>query len=120
MTVAATAPAPRPVLPARRPRWWTDVGTIAPTVFALANAVGAIIAVRRGHRIGTVGLTLLSILASPVAGAFVAMGLSGTFLTTRTRAYRPIIAYAVITAGVALALSALAFGTPGPEPFSDG
>ncbi len=82
--------------------------------------VGALIAVRRGQRSLTVGLTLLSILASPVAGAFVALGLSGTFLTTRTRAYRPIIAYVVVTAGIALMVSTIAFGAPGPEPISDG
>ena len=51
------------------------------------------IAVRRGRTAAAVALTLLSILASPVSGAFVCMGLSGTFLTTRTKAYRPIIAY---------------------------
>jgi hypothetical protein len=83
-------------------------------------AVGALIAVKRRQRAATVGLTLLSIAASPVAGAFLVMGLSGTFLTTRTKAYRPIIAYVAITAAIALAASALAFGAPGPEPFSDG
>jgi hypothetical protein len=91
-----------------------------PFLLGAAVGVGALIAVRRGHRSATVGLTLLSILASPVAGAFIVMGLSGTFLTTRTKAYRPIIAYAVVTTAVALAAVAVAFGTPGPEPFSDG
>jgi hypothetical protein len=91
-----------------------------PFLLGAAVGVGAVIAVRRGHRSATVGLTLLSILASPVAGAFIVMGLSGTFLTTRTKAYRPIIAYAVVTTAVALAAVAVAFGAPGPEPFSDG
>jgi hypothetical protein len=90
-----------------------------PFLFGGAAAVGAVIAVRHGKRTATVALTLFSILASPVAGAFVVMGLSGTFLTTRTKQYRPIIAYAVCTAGVAILLSTLAFGAPGPEPFSN-
>jgi hypothetical protein len=77
-----------------------------------------LVAVRHNKRAATVGLTLLSVLASPVAGAFVAIGLSGTFLTTRTKAYRPIIAYAVVTAGIALVASSVAFGAPGPEPIS--
>jgi hypothetical protein len=91
-----------------------------PFLLGAALAVGALIAVRRGNRPATVGLTLLSIFASPVSGAFIAVGLSGTFLTTRTKAYRSIIAYAVVTAGIALVGVALVFGTPGPEPFSAG
>jgi multisubunit Na+/H+ antiporter MnhC subunit len=90
-----------------------------PFLLGSAIAIGAVIAVRRGNRCATVGLTLVSILASPVSGAFLVMGLSGTFLTTRTRGYRPIIAYSVVTTGAALVLVALTFGTPGPEPFSD-
>jgi hypothetical protein len=91
-----------------------------PFLLGAVAGLGALIAVRRRQRAATVGLTLLSILASPLAGAFVAFGLSGTFLTTRTKAYRPIIAYAVITAAIALVLSTLAFGAPGPEPFTNG
>jgi hypothetical protein len=90
-----------------------------PFLLGAVAGVGALIAVRHGLRSATVVLTLLSILASPVAGALVAVGLSGTFLTTRTKAYRPIIAYAIVTTGIALAAVAVAFGTPGPEPFSD-
>ena len=53
-----------------------------------------------------------------MAAAFLALGLSGTFLTTRTKDWRPIIAWAVGTVGIGAILVALAFGTPGPEPFS--
>jgi hypothetical protein len=74
---------------------------------------------RHGMRWVVVALTLVSISASPLAGAFLVLGLSGTFLTTRTKAYRPIIAYAAVPAGVALVLTTLAFGAPGPEPFSN-
>src|SRR5204863_2129797 len=83
-------------------------------------AVGVLIAVRQGKRAWTVVLTLLSVLASPVAGAFIALGLSGTFLTTRTKAYRPIIGYAVVTAGLAIVLATVGFGAAGPEPISTG
>lgn len=91
-----------------------------PFLLGGAAAIAAVIAVRRGRRWMTVALTLLSIAASPLTGAFLVLGLSGTFLTTRTRAYRPIIGYAVVTAGLALLLTTLAFGAPGPEPFSNG
>ncbi|HZC71919.1 MAG TPA: hypothetical protein VE442_14600 [Jatrophihabitans sp.] len=89
-----------------------------PFLLGAVPGVGALIAVRHGKRAATLVLTLLAVLASPVVGAFVALGLSGTFLTTRTKAYRPIITYAIGTAAVALVASALAFGTPGPEPIS--
>jgi hypothetical protein len=88
-----------------------------PFLLGAAFGVAALIAVRSHRRAWTVGLTVLSVLASPVTGAFLAIGLSGTFLTTRTKAYRPIVAYAVVTAGAALIAVALVFGTPGPEPF---
>lgn len=83
-----------------------------------AVAAGAVYVLRRGWRVATVALTFLAMLTSPVSGAFVALGLSGTFLTTRTRAWRPIIAYSVITTLVALGAVSAVFGAPGPEPFS--
>jgi hypothetical protein len=89
-----------------------------PFLLGSAVAVGALIAVRRQKRSAAAGLTLLSILASPVSGAFLCLGLVGTFLTTRTRAYRPVIAWTIGAAVVALLAVALLFGTPGPEPFS--
>jgi hypothetical protein len=89
-----------------------------PFLLGAAFAVAALIAVRSRRPVATVLLTLCSILASPVAAAFLAMGLSGTFLTTRTKDWRPIISWAVGTVAVGLVLVALAFGTPGPEPFS--
>lgn len=89
-----------------------------PFLFGSALAVGAVIAIRHQRRLPAVGLTLVSILASPVSGAFICMGLSGTFLTTRTRAYRPIIAWVVGSSLAALLLVAVLFGSPGPEPFS--
>jgi hypothetical protein len=89
-----------------------------PFLLGAAFAVAALIAVRARRPAATVLLTVCSLLASPVAAAFLALGLSGTFLTTRTKEWRPIIAWAVGTVAVGLVLVALAFGTPGPEPFS--
>lgn len=89
-----------------------------PFLLGCALGLGAVIALRRRRRALTVGLTLLSILASPVSGAFVAMGLSGTFLTTRTKHWRRPIGWVVITVGLALIGVAVVFGTPGPEPFA--
>ncbi|SHG30312.1 hypothetical protein SAMN05443575_1966 [Jatrophihabitans endophyticus] len=89
-----------------------------PFLLGAALAIGAVIALRRRNRSLTVALTLASMLASPVSGAFLVIGLSGTFLTTRTRAWRPIIAWAVGATLVALVAVAVVFGTPGPEPFS--
>lgn len=88
-----------------------------PFLLGGAFGVAALIAVRHHRRAWTVCLTLLSVLASPVTGAFLALGLSGTFLTTRTKAYRPVIAYAAVTALVGLVAVWFLFGTPGPEHF---
>jgi hypothetical protein len=89
-----------------------------PFLLGAVAGVAALIAVRRGHRIATVALTLAAMAASPVVGALLVIGLSGTFLTTRTKAYRPIIAYVFGTVAVALAVVAVMFGTPGPQPVS--
>jgi len=89
-----------------------------PFLLGMAFAVAAIIAVRAQRRVPAVLLTLVAILASPVAGAFICMGLSGTFLTTHTKAYRPIISWTVAAACVALVGVAVLFGAPGAEPFS--
>ncbi|WP_375478073.1 hypothetical protein [uncultured Jatrophihabitans sp.] len=89
-----------------------------PFLLGSALAVGALLALRARRRTPTIALTLLSILASPVAGAFLLLGVSGTFLTTRTKSWRPIVGYAAGTAAFALIAVALAFGAPGPEPYS--
>ncbi|GAB2472459.1 hypothetical protein [Jatrophihabitans fulvus] len=88
-----------------------------PFLLGGAIGIGAIIALQHRNRPLTVVLTLLSMFASPVSGAFIAVGLCGTFITTRTREWRPIIAWAVGTVGVALVAVAIVFGTPGPEGF---
>jgi hypothetical protein len=90
-----------------------------PFALGAAPALGALLALRYGKRWMIVALTVLSISASPLAGAFLVLGLSGTFLTTRTKEYRPIIGYVVIPAALAFLLTTFAFGAPGPEPFTD-
>lgn len=89
-----------------------------PFLLGGAIAVGAVIALRHRRRAALVGLIVLAILASPVAAVFVALGSSGTFLTTRTRQWRPIIAWAVGATAIAGLAVTLVFGAPGPEPFS--
>lgn len=88
-----------------------------PFLLGAALGVGVLIAVQNRRPAAVVALTLLSIMASPVAGAFIVLGLSGTFLTTRTKAYRPAIAWAMGTVAIALVGVGAAFGTPGPEGF---
>ncbi|MFN2562029.1 MAG: hypothetical protein ABR571_12135 [Jatrophihabitans sp.] len=89
-----------------------------PFLLGAAFAIGVLIAVRRRSTSAAVGLTMLSILASPVSGAFVALALSGSFLTTGTKRYRAVIAWTTATVILALVTVGLIFGTPRPEPFS--
>lgn len=87
-----------------------------PFLFGMAFAVGVLIAVRHRARVAAVLLTLLSIAASPVTGAFVAMGLSGVFVSHRQ--YRRISLITIVAAGVGLLTVGVIFGAPGPQPFS--
>jgi hypothetical protein len=91
-----------------------------PFLFGSAFAIGALLAVRARRTVPAVALTVVGILASPVSGAFICLGLSGTFLTTRTRGYRPVIAWTAGAALVSLIGVAVLFGNPGPEPYSIG
>jgi hypothetical protein len=87
-----------------------------PFLFGAAFALGALIALRHKKVLLTILLSVLSILASPVTGAFTAMGLSGLFLSDR--GYRRISLITIVTIGLALGIVGVAFGAPGPEPFS--
>jgi hypothetical protein len=88
-----------------------------PFLVGAAFAVAAIALVRRRRPLPAVALTVLSVLASPVSGAFLGLALSGVLLTPRTRTYRGIIVLTIATAFGTLVALALLFGTPGPEPF---
>jgi hypothetical protein len=88
-----------------------------PFLFSSAIALVALIAVvrRRPYTAGV--LSIVSILASPVAAVFMAIGLVGSMIVTRSRDF---VKTGLITlAGIAIGLGgvALAFGSPGPEPF---
>lgn len=104
----------------------TSVATVAaginlwsgrvPFLLGCALAVGALIAVKNERPLLAGVITVLSIAASPVAGAFLALGLAGAFLTTP--AHRRISATTLATIVISLGLVGLAFGAPGPQHFS--
>ena len=87
-----------------------------PFLFGAAIGLGALLAVQRRQTLAAVLLSWLSILASPVTGAFLAIGLAGAFLSSRE--YRRISMIVIVAIGAGLAVVGLAFGAPGPEPFS--
>jgi hypothetical protein len=87
-----------------------------PFLLGSAIAIGAIIAVRRHRPVVAAGVTMLSILASPVSAAFLALGLAGVFLTLPK--YRAVATATIATVVVGFGLVALAFGAPGPQGFS--
>lgn len=88
-----------------------------PFLFGAAFGIGALITLRHKKVLWTVVLSVLSIVASPVTGAFTAMGLSGVFLSNRE--YRRISLITIASIGVGLIAVGVAFGAPGPEPFSN-
>jgi hypothetical protein len=88
-----------------------------PFLFGAAVAIGALITLRYRKLVPTLLLTVISILASPVSGAFLAAGLSGVFISYKE--YRRLALVTIAAVGVSLAAVAVVFGAPGPEPFSD-
>jgi hypothetical protein len=88
-----------------------------PFLFGGALAIAALWTFRRRRVLLTVLLAWLSILASPVTGAFLALGLSGVFLSYRE--YRRAALVTIVAIGAGLGAVGLVFGTPGPEPFSN-
>jgi hypothetical protein len=87
-----------------------------PFILGCAFAVAALLALTAQRRAWAVVLTLLCVFASPVSGAFLALGVAGFFIESKPN--RRISAITVVTVAVGLGLVGLAFGTPGPEPFS--
>jgi hypothetical protein len=88
-----------------------------PFLLGSALAVGAIVFVRRRRKAPAALLAVLSVLASPVSGAFLCLGLSGVLVAPRMRAYRSAVLVTIAAAFATLLLIAVVFGTPGPEPF---
>jgi hypothetical protein len=87
-----------------------------PFILGCAFAVAALIAVKAQRRAPAIVLTMLSVFASPVTGAFLALGVAGTLIETRS--HRRISATTIMAVVVALGVVGLAFGTPGPEHYS--
>lgn len=89
-----------------------------PFAVGTAISVATLIAVRDGRRWAAAAGTGLAVLASPVSGVFIALGLTGTLLVTRS--HRLISATAITVAAVSLGVVAVVYGTPGPEGFHAG
>lgn len=87
-----------------------------PFILGCAFAVAALLAMKARRRVPTIVLTLLSVFASPVSGAFLALGAMGSFIEIRS--HRRISAITLASIVVGLGVVDLAFGTPGPEHFS--
>ena len=88
-----------------------------PFLLGAAFAVPSLLMVLRRRPVAAGALAVLSVAASPVAGAFLVLVLSGALLTRGLRQHR---ASALVTGGCglgSLALVAILFGSPGPEPF---
>jgi len=125
-TVAITPLCWRLVQGSRHPIIATWVATVTsgfslwsgrvPFALGTAIAVAALIAVRERRRVHVVVWTVLSVLISPVSGAFIAFGLTGTVLYTRS--HRVVGALAILAAGFSLAVLGVVFGAPGPEGFA--
>jgi hypothetical protein len=85
-----------------------------PFDLGLAIGLAALLAVRRGRRWGALALCVLTALASPVAGAFLAMALLTWMLVGPERWWPAALAGAALAPIVALAL---AFPEGGTQPF---
>lgn len=89
-----------------------------PFLFGSVFAVAAFGAVHSRRPVLAAVLSVVSVFCSPVSGAFVALGLAGTFISEPTKQYRRICMTTVAATGAALVFVAIAFGNPGPEGFS--
>jgi hypothetical protein len=86
--------------------------------FAIGSAVSvaAIIAVRNQRRAAAALGAVLAVLLSPVSGAFIALGLTGTLFASRS--HRAISATTIAATAFTLGGIGVYFGTPGPEGYS--
>lgn len=111
----------------RRPTagaWMAAVGVVinlwcgrVPFLLGAAFALGSLIYVRRRRTTRAGLLAVLSVLASPVAGAFLGLALSGVLVAPGLRAYRASVLVTIACAFGSLMLIATLFGIPGPQPF---
>jgi hypothetical protein len=87
-----------------------------PFLLGAAFGIAALLAVSSRHLIAAPVLGVACVLGSPVSGAFLLVALCGTLVVSRSMRR-----VTLLTAGcvvVATGLLALAFGAPGPQPFS--
>ena len=89
-----------------------------PFLFGSVFAVLAYAAVRRERSWLAAALSVVSIFCSPVSGAFIALGLAGTFISEPTKQYRRICLTTIAAVLGTLVFVAIAFGNPGSENFS--
>jgi len=111
----------------RRPTaaaWVAAAGVLAnlwcgrvPFLVGAALAVGAVAFVRRRRMVPAALLAALSVLASPVSGAFLGLALAGAAIAPAMWRYRTTALVAGAGVCVPLIVLAAMFGTPGPEPF---
>lgn len=87
-----------------------------PFLAGSAVAVGALIAVRARRPVLAAVLAVLSVLSSPVSGAFLGLGLAAAFVSVRDLRRISMTTIGAIVVG--LGGVAIAFGNPGPQPFS--
>jgi hypothetical protein len=87
-----------------------------PFILGCAFAAATLLAVQAQRRAPAVALTLLTVFASPVAGAFLALAMAGTFIESKD--HRRISAVTIASVVIGLGVVGLAFGSPGPEHFS--
>jgi len=89
-----------------------------PFLFGSVFAIAAFAAVRGKQSVLAAGLGVLSVFCSPVSGAFIGLGLAGSFISEPTKEYRRICMTTAAAVAAALVFVGIAFGNPGPENFS--
>jgi hypothetical protein len=87
-----------------------------PFLLGTAFAVATFLAVRHQRRILAGAAGVLSVFASPVSGAFIALGLVAVFLVRKD--HRRISAITLGIVAVSMVVVAAVFGNPGPEHFT--
>jgi hypothetical protein len=87
-----------------------------PFSLGTALSVAALIAVRDRRVLVAAAWTVLAVLASPVSGAFLLLGLVG--VTIHVQSHRLVSATTMLTSGLSLLVVLFIFGSPGPEGFT--
>lgn len=101
--------------------WWFALGAgvsllsnRVPFDLGLALGLGAVVLAQRGRLAGALGLSVLSSLASPVAGAFLALAMAAWALAGERRAWASALCLVALTP---IGLLSIAFPEGGSQPF---